>query len=178
MRPNILYIMSDDHAANAISCYHSILQSVFQTPNMDRLYQEGCRMDAYCATNAICTPARASIMTGQYGQLNGVRTLGDKWNPETELNLARILKENGYQTAMFGKWHLGCDPEGFDDYQYLAKEGQGMFGEQGVYFNPSFKDKNNGYVLYEGYVTDIITNLTTNWIKTEKRTTLLLDVSP
>ena len=106
MRPNILYIMSDDHAANAISCYHSILQSVFQTPNMDRLYQEGCRMDAYCATNAICTPARASIMTGQYGQLNGVRTLGDKWNPETELNLARILKENGYQTAMFGKWHL------------------------------------------------------------------------
>ena len=140
MRPNILYIMSDDHAANAISCYHSILQSVFQTPNMDRLYQEGCRMDAYCATNAICMPARASIMTGQYGQLNGVRTLGDKWNPETELNLARILKENGYQTAMFGKWHLGCDPEGFDDYQYLAKEGQGMFGEQGVYFNPSFKD--------------------------------------
>ena len=169
MRPNILYIMSDDHAANAISCYHSILQSVFQTPNMDRLYQEGCRMDAYCATNAICTPARASIMTGQYGQLNGVRTLGDKWNPETELNLARILKENGYQTAMFGKWHLGCDPEGFDDYQYLAKEGQGMFGEQGVYFNPSFKDKNNGYVLYEGYVTDIITNLTTNWIKNRKK---------
>ena len=108
-------------------------------------------------------------MTGQYGQLNGVRTLGDKWNPETELNLARILKENGYQTAMFGKWHLGCDPEGFDDYQYLAKEGQGMFGEQGVYFNPSFKDKNNGYVLYEGYVTDIITNLTTNWIKNRKK---------
>ena len=169
MRPNILYIMSDDHAANAISCYHSILQSVFQTPNMDRLYQEGCRMDAYCATNAICMPARASIMTGQYGQLNGVRTLGDKWNPETELNLARILKENGYQTAMFGKWHLGCDPEGFDDYQYLAKEGQGMFGEQGVYFNPSFKDKNSGYVSYEGYVTDIITNLTTNWIKNRKK---------
>ena len=94
MRPNILYIMSDDHAANAISCYHSILQSVFQTPNMDRLYQEGCRMDAYCATNAICTPARASIMTGQYGQLNGVRTLGDKWNPE-KTDIRQPCLENG-----------------------------------------------------------------------------------
>ena len=64
-RPNILYIMSDDHSSNAISCYHSILEKVFQTPNIDRIAVEGCRMDAYWATNAVCTPARASIMKGQ-----------------------------------------------------------------------------------------------------------------
>lgn len=165
MKPNILYIMSDDHAANSISCYGSILSSVFKTPNMDRLYHEGCRMDDYCATNAICTPARATIMTGQYGHVNGVKTLSDDWDPSSKMNLARLLSENGYQTSMFGKWHLGCDPEGFDTYQYLAKEGQGGFGEQGVYFNPSFKHKDKGYVEYEGYVTDIITDMAKTWIE-------------
>lgn len=75
MKPNILYIMSDDHSANAISCYQSILASVFQTPHIDRIASEGCRMEDFCATNAVCTPARASIMTGQYGHVNGVKTL-------------------------------------------------------------------------------------------------------
>ena len=100
--------MSDDHAANAISCYHSILQSVFRRPIWTDYTRKDVEWMPIYATNAICMPARASIMTGQYGQLNGVRTLGDKWNPETELNLARILKENGYQTAMLenGIWDV------------------------------------------------------------------------
>ncbi|MFI3214077.1 MAG: sulfatase [Eubacteriales bacterium] len=169
MKPNILYIMSDDHAANAISYYNSILAEVFQTPNLDRIGKEGCRMDAYCATNAICTPARASIMTGQYGHVNGVRTLADNWDPCTEYNLASLLHEDGYQTAMFGKWHLGCDPVGFDSYQYLTTEEDiectDKVGEQGVYFNPTFKDKEKGYIHEEGYVTDLITEKTNNWIE-------------
>ena len=164
MRPNILYIMSDDHAANSISCYNSILAQVFRTPNMDRLHQEGCRMDAYCATNAICTPARATLMTGQYGHINGVKTLSDVWNPCKGPNLAKILSENGYQTAMYGKWHLGCDPVGFDTYSYLS-DGTGAYGEQGVYFNPSFKDKDKGFVRYDGYVTDIITDMASDYIR-------------
>lgn len=161
-RPNILYIMSDDHAANAISCYGSRLADVFKTPNMDRLYEEGVRLDNYFSTNAICTPARASIMTGQYGHINGVRTLEDKWNPESEMNLAKILGDSGYQTAVFGKWHLHCDPIGFDEYKVLG--GSHGAGGQGVYTDPSFLEKDKGEVCYKGYVTDIITDMTLNYM--------------
>ena len=164
MTPNILYIMSDDHSANAISCYQSILASVFQTPHIDRIASEGCRMEDFCATNAVCTPARASIMTGQYGHVNGVKTLDDNWDPGGSPNLAQLLQSSGYQTALYGKWHLGCEPAGFEDYQYLS-DGTGKFGEQGVYFNPSFKKKGEGFVRYDGYVTDIITDLTESSIR-------------
>lgn len=159
-RPNILFIMSDDHSANAISCYDSILSSIFKTPNLDRLGEEGKRLDGFYATNSICTPARATIMTGQYGNVNGVRTLEDKWNPLETPNLAQILSDNNYQTGMLGKWHLGCEPIGFDDYKYLT-DGYG----QGVYFNPAFQEKNKGEVRYEGYVSDIITDMSIDWIK-------------
>lgn len=163
-RPNILYIMSDDHSSNAISCYHSILEKVFQTPNIDRIAVEGCRMDAYCATNAVCTPARASIMTGQYGHINGVKTLDDDWNPQKGPDLAKLLQNSGYQTALFGKWHLGCVPEGFDTFQYLSK-GNGKEGEQGDYYDPCFQDKNGTIRQYDGYVTDIITDMTKKWLE-------------
>ena len=83
-RPNILFIMSDDHAANAISAYGSRLASVFQTPHMDRLGREGVRLDNFFSTNSICTPARATILTGQYGHVNGVRTLSDGLDPTRE----------------------------------------------------------------------------------------------
>ncbi|MFI3169873.1 MAG: sulfatase [Faecalibacterium sp.] len=159
-QPNILYMMSDDLAANAVSCYGSILSEVFQTPNLDRIAQEGVRMERFYATNSICTPARATIMTGQYGQLNGVRTLLDHWHPEAEgcLNLAQILQDGGYYTSMFGKWHLHCDPVGFDDYKYL--NGVGIEPQQGVYQDPTFREKGvEGYVCHKGYVTDIITDM-------------------
>ena len=83
--------------------------------------------------NAVCTPARASIMTGQYGHINGVKTLDDDWNPQKGPDLAKLLQNSGYQTALFGKWHLGCVPEGFDTFQYLSK-GNGKEGEQGDYY--------------------------------------------
>ncbi|OON94570.1 MAG: acetylglucosamine-6-sulfatase [Candidatus Epulonipiscioides saccharophilum] len=160
-KPNILYFMSDDHASNAISCYNSILSEVFQTPNFDRLANEGCRLNNYCATNSICTPARATIMTGQYGHLNGVKTLADRWNSDTKLNLAQLIKDSGYDTAFFGKWHLQCVPNGFDEYKYLEGSGQ-----QGVYINPTFAEKGSeGIIKHEGYVTEIITDMTLNWLK-------------
>lgn len=158
--PNILYIMSDDHASHAISCYRSRLSSVFQTPNLDRIAQEGVRMDHYYSTNSICTPARATIMTGQYGHINGVRTLADSWNPNSELNLARILQDHGYETALFGKWHLHCEPTGFDSYKYLIGQ-----GGQGTYRDPEFNDSNGVSKVYPGYVTDIITDMTLDWLK-------------
>ncbi|QUI24680.1 sulfatase [Vallitalea pronyensis] len=158
-QPNVLYIMSDDHSANAISCYGSILSDVFKTPNMDRLYEEGTKLQHFYSTNAICTPARASIMTGQYGHINGVRTLSDHWDPTQGPNLAAIFQDNGYETAMFGKWHLHCEPLGFDDYKYLS----GCHG-QGTYWDPEFEEKDLGRKVHKGYVTDVITDMTTNFL--------------
>ncbi|MEW6354748.1 MAG: sulfatase [Planctomycetota bacterium] len=162
-RPNILYVMADDHAANAISCYGSRLASVFQTPNMDRLAAEGVRLTNFFATNSICTPARATIMTGQHGHINGVRTLADTWHPENGPNLALLLQQAGYETAMIGKWHLHCTPVGFDDYKYMCN-----CHEQGTYQNPVFAEKGLGEVPYTGYVTDIITEMALKWLHRRK----------
>ena len=162
-RPNILYIMSDDHASNAISCYGSRLSEVFQTPGMDRIAEEGLRLDACYSTNSICTPARATVMSGQYGNKNGVKTLSDVWNPDNDLNLARIFQANGYQTSLFGKWHLHCEPKGFDEFKVLIGE-----GGQGTYQKPEFYEKGIGETQYPGYVTDVITDLTVNYLKNKE----------
>lgn len=157
--------MSDDHSYNAISSYNSILSYVFKTPNLDRIGYEGCRMNKYYSTNALCTPARASIMTGQYGNINGVKTLADKWNPEQEMNLARMMTQAGYQTAMIGKWHLSCEPEGFEEYKYLDTPGHVHPGQQGTYFDPFFRTEKGEELEFKGqYVTDVITDLTRDYI--------------
>ena len=163
-RTNILYIMADDHAANAISAYGSRLASVFQTPHLDRLAREGVRLNNFFSTNAICTPARASIMTGQYGHINGVRTLDDPWRPEQGPNLARLLQQAGYETALLGKWHLHTTPAGFDDYKYLSSH-----HGQGTYQDPEFTEKDKGVVHYQGYVTDILTEMTVEWLQQRDR---------
>jgi arylsulfatase A-like enzyme len=145
-RPNILFIMTDDHALQALSCYGS---KVNQTPNLDRIANEGMRMDRVFATNSICTPSRATILTGKYSHLNGVPVFNrfDGSQP----TVAKMLQGAGYYTAMIGKWHLGSDPTGFDYWNILPG--------QGVYNDPVLYDK-DGSVQYKGYATDIITDLT------------------
>ncbi len=164
LRPNILFIMADDHSANAVSAYGSILSKVFQTPNIDRLYQEGSKLENFFATNAICTPARASIMTGQYGHINGVRGLNDVFNQVDNVNLAREFQSAGYETALFGKWHLHCTPKYFDQYKILASD-----GGQGRYINPEFYEGNTDsqpkQIEHAGYVTDIVTDMTLDYLR-------------
>jgi len=133
-RPNILFIMSDDHAAHAIGAYGGRLAKLDPTPNLDRLAEEGIRLtNAFC-TNSICTPARATLMTGQYSHTNGVTTLHGRVKPEDQ-TLALRMKAAGYQTAMVGKWHLGEEPA-FDYYCVLPG--------QGSYFNPIMRDSTRG----------------------------------
>jgi arylsulfatase A-like enzyme len=150
-RPNILYIMSDDHAAHAISAYGS---RVNQTPNLDRLAKTGMRFDNCFCVNSICTPSRATILTGKYSHLNGVPTFNrfDGSQP----TVAKYLQAAGYYTGMIGKWHLGSDPTGFDRWTILPG--------QGVYFDPQFIEPDGRRVI-KGYVTDIITDLALDYLK-------------
>nr|WP_272209619.1 sulfatase-like hydrolase/transferase [Marinicella sp. W31]MDC2875437.1 sulfatase-like hydrolase/transferase [Marinicella sp. W31] len=123
MRPNIIFIMSDDHAARAISAYGGGLNN---TPNLDRLANEGMRLDRCYVTNSICTPSRAAIMTGTYNHVNLVTTL-DTHIDNRLPNVAKHLRHSGYQTAIFGKWHLGegkaHEPTGFDQWAVIPGQG-------------------------------------------------------
>jgi arylsulfatase A-like enzyme len=155
-RPNILFIMTDDHAAHALSCYGSRIN---QTPNLDRIANEGMRFDNCFCTNSLCEPSRAAILTGTYNHVNKVTTIGAHIDNRQE-NVAKVLQRNGYQTAVMGKWHLGQGPAhwptGFDEWNIL----QG----QGPYFDPEMV-RNGEKVQYEGYTTDIITDLSLDWLK-------------
>lgn len=150
-RPNILFIMTDDHASQAISCYGS---KINQTPHLDRIAKEGMRMDRVFATNSICTPSRATILTGKYSHMNGVPVF-NRFD-ERQPTVAKMLQKAGYYTAMVGKWHLGSDPTGFDYWNILPG--------QGVYNNPVLYDK-DGSQVYKGYATDIITDVSIDVLK-------------
>jgi arylsulfatase A-like enzyme len=150
-RPNILFVMSDDHAAHAISAYGS---RVNQTPNIDRLAKGGVRFDNCFAVNSICSPSRATILTGKYSHLNGVPTF-NRFD-ETQPTVAKYLQAAGYYTGMIGKWHLGSDPVGFDKWSILPG--------QGVYFDPYFIEP-GGRRMIKGYVTDITTDLAIEFLK-------------
>src|SRR6187397_1288092 len=150
-RPNIIYIMTDDHAAHAISAYGS---KVNKTPHLDRLAQEGALLTSVFATNSICTPSRATILTGQYSHLNGV-TMFNRFD-SARMTVARLLQQSGYHTGMIGKWHLGSDPVGFDQWEILPG--------QGAYQNPVFYTA-TGEQTYTGrYVTDVITDLAVEFL--------------
>ncbi len=144
-RPNIIFIMSDDHAAHAIGAYGS---RVNQTPNIDRLAHEGALLTNVFATNSICTPSRAAILTGQYSHLNGV-TVFNRFDP-SNMTIARLLQQGGYHTGMIGKWHLGSDPVGFDRWEILPG--------QGVYRDPVFYSAASETTYTGRYVTDVITD--------------------
>lgn len=161
-RPNIVFIMSDDHAAHAISAYGSRIN---QTPNLDRIAQRGMRMDNTHCVNSICTPSRANILTGQHSHMNGVRTLSERIDGNRDLLIQKLLKKAGYTTAIVGKWHLGQgqphDPTGFDFHSVL----QG----QGPYFDPEMIEQGQKK-KYAGYTTDIITDITLGWLENRDRT--------
>src|SRR6266567_5976864 len=145
-RPNIIFIMSDDHAAHAISAYGS---RVNQTPNIDRLAREGALLTNVFATNSICTPSRATILTGQYSHINGV-TMFNRFD-SSRVTVAQLLRQGGYYTGMIGKWHLGSDPVGFDVWNILPG--------QGVYADPVFYTATTDTTYTGRYATDVITDL-------------------
>ena len=164
-KPNILFIMSDDHATNAISAYKSRLAGIAPTPNIDRLANEGMLFQNVFCTNSICTPSRATILTGQYSHINGVHSL--KGNlPSEKQYLAHEMKNAGYVTAMIGKWHLKQEPAAFDYYKVLPG--------QGKYYNPKFRVRGKkkwkqNVVRSTGHSSDVITDASLKWLQERDR---------
>lgn len=156
--PNIVYIMCDDHAYQCISAYGSALSKLAPTPNIDRLAERGMRFDRAFVENSLSTPSRACLMTGQYSHQNGQRQLGEGIDT-THTFFTELLQEAGYQTAVVGKWHMGCDPKGFDYYH--------VYNDQGQYWNPQYRgtDTNNEFVVEEGYSTDLTTDHALSFIE-------------
>lgn len=152
IRPNILFIFSDDHAQHAISAYGS---KVNQTPHIDRLAKEGVRFVNSFVVNSICTPSRATLLTGQYSHLNGVPVF-NRFDGSRD-HVAKCLQAGGYHTGIIGKWHLGSDPTGFDRWIVLPG--------QGAYWNPAFLVPGRRLTI-EGHCTDITTDLGIEWLKT------------
>ncbi len=156
-KPNIIFIMSDDHAYQAISAYDNRL---IETPNIDRIAKMGMLFTNASVTNSICAPSRATILTGKHSHLNG--KIDNHFHfDSTNVTFPQILQQNGYQTAMFGKLHFGNNPKGFDQFKILPG--------QGAYYNPEFITKNEGNIEVEGYVTDIITDMTLDWLQNERK---------
>lgn len=160
-QPNIIFIMSDDHTSQAIGAYGGRLAALNPTPQLDQLAAEGMLFENVFCTNSICTPSRATIMTGQYSQTNGVLDLDDSLAPANQY-LPMELRKLGYSTAVIGKWHLKEEPAAFDYYEVLKY--------QGDYFNPSLRTMNagpwpNNELTYEGHSTDIITDRSLAYLK-------------
>ena len=160
-RPNILFIMSDDHTSQAWGIYGGVLKDYVQNLNIKRLAEEGVVLNNSFCTNSICVPSRATILTGQYSNKNGVYTLSDGLDPERQ-NIAKMLRDNGYKTAIIGKWHLKKIPSGFDYFNVLH--------DQGRYWDPILRTKENfnkkpeDWDVHKGFSTDVITDLSLSWL--------------
>jgi len=151
-RPNIIFMFTDDHASHAISAYGSRIN---QTPNIDRLADEGMLFRNAFVTNSICAPSRAVILTGKHSHINGIYTNRESFD-SSQVTFTKLLQGAGYQTAIIGKWHLKSDPTGFDYWEVLPG--------QGNYYNPRFLIPGDT-VQYTGYVTDIITDRALDWLQ-------------
>jgi len=160
--PNILFIMSDDHTSQAWGIYGGGLANYVKNDNIQRLANEGTVLDNAFCTNSICTPSRASILTGQYSHFNGVYTLSEALEPDSN-NIAKIIQKNGYETAVIGKWHLKKEPTGFDYYAVLP--GQGRYHNPILKTKENWQDYNKGGRQYEGFSADVIGDLSVDWLK-------------
>ncbi len=157
-RPNIIIIVSDDHAYQSISAYGSKLM---QTPNIDRIAKEGVRFDKAYVTNSICGPSRAVILTGKYSHKNGFRdNVSAVFNGKQD-TFIKQLQNGGYETAWIGKWHLESEPQGFNFWQILPNQGQ--------YYNPDFNMMDGSKKRFDGYVSNVIEDVSEDWL--DKRDT-------
>ena len=152
---NIIFIMSDDHAMQAISAYGNPVSKLAPTPNIDKIAHDGAIFNNNYCCNSISGPSRAAIITGKHSHKNGFMKNLAKGFDNTQQTLPKILQKNGYQTAIIGKWHLVSKPTGFDYWIVL--------NDQGEYNNPDFITEEDT-VQYKGYVTDIITDITKKWL--------------
>jgi len=150
--PNIIYIMSDDHDADAISAYNKKLVS---TPNLDRIADEGILFNKCFVGNSICSPARATLLTGQHSHKNGVKDNFTRFD-SFRITMPKLLQQSGYQTAIIGKWHLHSYPTGFDYWKILPG--------QGLYYEPLLIDMHGDTSVYHGYASDVITNEAMHWL--------------
>ncbi|GAB1415725.1 sulfatase [Paludibacter sp.] len=160
-RPNIIFMMTDDHTTQAMTCYGGTL---IQTPNLDRIANEGVRFDNCYVTNALSGPSRACILTGKFSHVNGFKdNISDSFDGNQQ-TFPKLLQKAGYQTAMIGKWHLISEPQGFDFWSVLSGD-----HEQGTYYQPEFVE--NGKAIVEpGYVTDVITDKTIKFLENRDKT--------
>ncbi len=158
-RPNILFLMSDDHALEAIGAYGSWLKDYVHTPTLDRLAEEGMRFTNVCCNNSICSPSRASIITGQYSHINGGLNLNCSVEADSPSYIIE-LQNAGYATAVVGKWHMSHWPRGCDDY--AVTKGQGS------YFNPTFNHPDGSQAKKEGYYADVYTDWALDWLKRKR----------
>ncbi|KHT62509.1 mucin-desulfating sulfatase (N-acetylglucosamine-6-sulfatase) [Photobacterium gaetbulicola] len=156
-RPNILFIFSDDHANQAISAYNPTLG---QTPNIDRIANEGAIFERAFVTNSICQPSRASVMSGKHSHKNGVLDNTSRWNPN-QVIFPKLLEESGYDTALIGKWHMHPTPVKEFGYSLVLNGA----GGQGTYYNPEFIDQDGKTRVIEGYSTDLITDMSLEWLE-------------
>ena len=159
-RPNMVIVLVDDHAFEAISAYGTYLKDHAKTPAIDRLAKEGMRFDSFTCANSICSPSRATILTGQYSHKNGVRGLNGSINeasPQYPVELQKV----GYQTWLVGKWHLRSNPKGYE--KHMTVKGQGK------YFDPTFSGSEGERHKVEGYSTDVYTDIALKWLKARDR---------
>src|SRR5438874_2083425 len=154
-RPNIVFIFCDDNAWQSISAYQEP-RKLLETPNIDRIAKEGMRFNRCLVPNSICGPSRATVLTGKYSHLNGFYNNSNSRFDGSQMTFPKLLQAAGYQTAISGKWHLVSNPTGFDYWEILPGQGQD--------YNPPMI-RNGQRVRYDGYVTDVITDLSLDWLK-------------